>query len=231
MRLKDVEGIPPAQDPDEERRGKKRDPGENSEEVFTALKSGATSKPYPKELTVDLGESVKMEFVLIPAGSFLMGSNKGPRDERPIHRVVISRPFYMAKYELTQSQWEAVMGLDKRLVQLRREENGMTGPMKAMNELSWNDCRRFVSKLKQNVCGYAFALPTEAQWEYACRAGSAAEFYFGDDESQLGEYAWYEGNMVWPGKPAYRGVTFYHDVGVKKPNAFGLHDMHGGVWE
>ena len=172
-----------------------------------------------------------MKFVWIKPGSFLMGSSRGFGDETPVHRVVISQPFYMAKHEVTQSQWEAVMGKHKWLAQLTKGDNHMSGPTKAMNVLSWNDCQALIRKLAEQAPGHAFSLPTEAQWEYACRAGSTAEFHFGDDESRMGDYAFYEGNMNWPGKPGFRGKAFYHDVGQKKPNAFGLYDMHGGVWE
>jgi formylglycine-generating enzyme required for sulfatase activity len=230
MTIKGAKGVPPAIDPDERRREKPRDPGADSDQVVTALKAAGKAE-YPRELKIDLGGGVKMEFVLIPAGSFRMGSGKGPKDERPIHRVVVTRPFYLAKFELTQSQWEAVMGKDKRLAELAKGDNDMAGPDKAMNGLSWKQCRRFIDKLRAKVPGHAFALPTEAQWEHACRAGSSSEFYFGDDADRLGEYAWFEGNMIWPGKPGYRGRTFYHDVGRKKPNRWGLYDMHGGVWE
>jgi formylglycine-generating enzyme required for sulfatase activity len=224
MRIPGVEGVPPAADPCEERRKNPIDPG--LQEVDTAA-----AEKHRKELTVDLPGGTKMDFVLIPPGSFLMGSSEGFGDETPVHRVVISKPFYMAKYEVTQSQWEAVMRKHQWLTELTKGDNDMAGPTKAMNVLSWNDCQEFIRKLAQKVPGRRFALPTEAQWEYACRAGSTSEFCFGDDESQLGEYAWYEGNMIWPGKPSFRGRTFYHDVAMKKPNAWGLYDMHGGVWE
>ncbi|MHC4399294.1 MAG: SUMF1/EgtB/PvdO family nonheme iron enzyme [Planctomycetota bacterium] len=231
MRLEGVDGVSPAVDPKDAKRRKKRDPGADSEDVVAALKGRVADEERPGELTIDLGGGVTMPFVLIPAGSFLMGSEKGAKDEMPQHRVVISRPFYMAEHEVTQSQWEAVMGPDARLAELRRGDHEMSGPTKAMNGLSWNACQGFVGRLKAKAPGHAFSLPTEAQWEYACRAGSAAEFHFGDDEARLGEYAWFAGNMNWPGLPGYQGKTFYHDVGKKKRNSWGLYDVHGGVWE
>lgn len=232
MRIKGVEGVPPAVDPKDELRRKKRDPGADSAEVVAALKRAAAKDKLAKDLTIDLGAGVKMEFVLIPAGTFLMGSDKGFKDEKPVHRVVISKPFYMAKHEITQSQWELVMGKAPRLEELRksRDHDGI-GANKAMNEMSWTECQEYIRKLKAKVPGHGFALPTEAQWEYACRAGSTAEFHFGDDDKALGDYAWFHGNMNWPGQPGFKGKMFYHDVGMKKPNAFGLYDMHGGVWE
>jgi formylglycine-generating enzyme required for sulfatase activity len=231
MRIKDVQGVPPAVDPDEERRSTRRDPGADSSEVLTALQVGITDN-LPEELAIDLGGGINMEFVLIPPGSFLMGSDKGLKDERPVHRVVISRPFYMAKFELTQGQWEALMGKHPWLEELRNDKAAdAVAPGKAMNTLSWTACQEYINQLKAQTPGHEFALPTEAQWEYACRAGAASEFHFGDDESRLGEYAWFHGNMNWVGQPGFHGTLFYHDVGMKKPNAFGLYDMHGGVWE
>ncbi len=231
MRIKGVKGVPPAVDPHADQRRQIRDPGIDAKEVTAALKAGEKrTQELPRERTISLG-SAKMEFVLIPAGSFLMGSDQGGRDELPRHRVVISQPFYMAKYELTRGQWEAVLGKHEYLAGLTKGDNDMKGPMKAMNVLSWDDCQRFLRKVREQNPGLDLALPTEAQWEYACRAGSTTEFFFGNDTAEMGEYAWYEGNMIWPNKPAYQGKAFYHDVGMKKPNAFGLYDMHGGVWE
>ncbi|MEO2021195.1 MAG: SUMF1/EgtB/PvdO family nonheme iron enzyme, partial [Pirellulaceae bacterium] len=228
LRIKNVAGAPPAVDPNVALRQQNREL--NSEQLATLLKSSQKRPKLPQERIVDLGGE-EMPFVLIPAGSFLMGSKQGPHDERPLHRVAISKPFYMAKYEVTQSQWEAVMGKHKWLTELTKGDNDMAGPTKAMNVLSWNDSQAFIARLKKTSPGYSFALPTEAQWEYACRANSTTEFYFGNDASKLGAYAWYQGNMIWPGQPGFRGQTFYHDVGLKKPNAWGLYDMHGGVWE
>lgn len=221
-------GATPAVDTEAARRSTPRDPGADSSEVTAALKQTAKPEHRPGELTVKLSDNVSMEFVLIPAGSFLMGSTQGPHDERPIHRTVISKPFYMAKYEVTEPQWEAVMGPHPRLVNWRKEPNELVGPQKAMRGISWNECQQFLAAVRKQFPETAFALPTEAQWEYACRAGSETEYSFGDDESKLGEYALFAGNKDWPGAD---GVFRYHDSGTKKPNAWGLHDMHGGVWE
>ncbi len=232
MRINGVPGVPPAVDPDEERRRAKHDPGADSLEVLAALQTGAVKVKLAKELNIAIADGINIEFVLIPAGSFLMGSEKGLKDERPLHRVVISKPFYMAKYELTQSQWEALMGKHPWLEELRKDKaDDAVGPTKAIDSLSWAACQEFIVKLKAKVSAHNFALPTEAQWEYACRAGSAGEFHFGDDETQLGDFAWFHGNMNWIGQPGFKGKLFYHDVGTKRPNAFGLYDMHGGVWE
>ncbi len=184
------------------------------ESAITATKHAALSK----EIAVDLGNGVKLEMVPIPAGEFMMGSPDADKDagdnEKPQHRIRISRPFYLAKYPATQEQWEAVMG---------RNPSRFKGPKNPVESVSWDDCQKFLEKLnaKSGPGGGKFQLPTEAQWEYACRAGSTTRYCFGDDESHLGEYAWYDANSG--GKP--------HPVGQKKPNAWELYDMHGSVWE
>ena len=126
----------------------------------------------------------------------------------------ITKPFYLGKYLVTQEQWEAVM---------RDNPSCFEGPKNPVDSVSWNDCQQFLGKLnaKSAAGGGKFQLPSEAQWEYACRAGSTTRYCFGDDESKLGEYAWYEANS---------GNTT-HPVGGKKPNAWGLYDMHGNGWE
>ncbi|MBM3297156.1 MAG: formylglycine-generating enzyme family protein [Candidatus Aminicenantes bacterium] len=153
-----------------------------------------------------------MEFMLIPAGSFLMGSNTGEEDEKPVHRVTITKPFYMGKYEVTQEQWQALMGSNP---------SRFKGPKNPVEQVSWFDCRAFLAKLKSKASGKNPRLPTEAEWEYACRAGSRSEYSFGDRDADLRRYAWYGQGLS--------GST--HPVGEKEPNAWGLHDMHGNVWE
>jgi formylglycine-generating enzyme required for sulfatase activity len=156
---------------------------------------------------VDLGGGVSMELVFIRPGSFAMGEG----DEK--RQVTLTKPFYMGKYEVTQEQWQAVMGSNPSQNKTARNP---------VENVSWDDCQQFVAKLKK-LSGLKASLPTEAQWEYACRAGSATKFCFGDDESGLAEYAWYSANYT-------TGFTT-HPVGAKKPNAWGLYDMHGNVWE
>lgn len=179
-----------------------------------------TLPPWPgKDLVVDLGGGVKMEFVWISAGSFVMGTDRGPFvDERPPHRVTITRPFYMGKYEVTQEQWERVRG---EHVSLFREPQFAGSRRRPVENVRWDDCARFAAALNSRVEGYEFRLPTEAEWEFACRAGTPGAYGFGDDVAGLAAHAWYAGN-------AY-GQT--HPVGEKMPNAWGLFDMHGNVWE
>jgi formylglycine-generating enzyme required for sulfatase activity len=157
--------------------------------------------------TVTKRTSVRFEFSAIPAGTFLMGSEK----ERPVHPVTISRAFHMGRYPVTQAQWEAVMG---------GNPSQFKGADLPVEQVTADDCEAFIERL--NAVGKGmFRLPTEAEWEYACRAGSTGKFCFGDDDRQLGDYGWYSTNSDGQTQP----------VGKKKPNAWGLHDMLGNVAE
>jgi formylglycine-generating enzyme required for sulfatase activity len=163
-----------------------------------------------------------IEFVLIPAGSFTMGSNDVRADEQPVHRVTISEAFYMGKYEVTQAQWHAVMGNNPSLL----TNCGGNCPVE---QVSWDDAQQFIDRLNQANDGYNYRLPTEAEWEYACRAGTTTVFAFGD--SLGSDKANFDGNHPYgvAGKGVYRQNTI--PVGRFQPNAFGLYDMHGNVKE
>jgi formylglycine-generating enzyme required for sulfatase activity len=167
------------------------------EKTYTCGGKSYTVKEYRHNQT-------GMEFVLIPGGTFEMGSNDGESNEKPVHTVTV-RPFLMSKYETTQAVWQKIMQSDP---------SHFKGDNRPVEQVSWNDCQTFCQKT-------GLSLPSEAQWEYACRAGVTGKWYFGDSESQLGEYGWYGSN---PGSQT-------HDVGGKKPNAFGLYDMSSNVWE
>ena len=169
--------------------------------------------PTGRDIAPTFTNSLGMEFVLIPAGEFMMGSNDGDRDEQPVHEVTISQPFYLGKYPVTQGQWEAVMGSNP--------SRHPGDPKRPVENVSWDDVQAFIGKLSERESGKQYCLPTEAEWEYACRAGSTTAYSFGDDPSQLDEYAWHGDNAG--------GTT--HPVGQLKPNAWGLYDMHGNVWE
>jgi formylglycine-generating enzyme required for sulfatase activity len=151
--------------------------------------------------------AASFDFCAIPAGTFLMGSE----NHGPVHQVTISRAFYMGKYPVTQAQWETVMGSNP---------SKFRGADLPVEQVSWDDCQEFITRLNATGKG-EFRLPTEAEWEYVCRAGSSGIFCFGDDESQLGEYAWYSANSG----------SQTQSVGQKRANAWGVHDMHGNVWE
>ena len=149
-----------------------------------------------------------------------MGSNSGDSDEKPVHRVTLTRGFQMQTTEVTQGQWYDVMGTrpwsGKDFVQKNRDNPAVY--------VSWNDAKKFIRKLN-NQEGKKYRLPTEAEWEYACRAGSSSKYSFGNSESQLKDYAWFKKNANLAGKQHARKVA------TKKPNAWGLYDMHGNVWE
>ena len=156
-----------------------------------------------------------MEFVYVPGGCFQMGST-ATEIEQPVHEVCL-QGFWMGKYEVTQVQWQTVMGNNPAYFK---------GEDRPVESISWNDAQEFVSNLNVAVetrgrASLQFRLPSEAEWEYAARAGTQTAYSFGDDPNQLGEYAWFDGNS---------GVET-HPVGQKRPNAFGLYDMHGNVWE
>jgi formylglycine-generating enzyme required for sulfatase activity len=168
----------------------------------------------PESIKLEWG-GMKMTLVLVPSGSFRMGSSDGEEGrysmEGPQHEVTVSRPFYMGAHEVTQTQYEAVVGTNP---------SHFKGSNNPVDCVSWNDAIEFCKAIS-NPDGVTIRLPTEAEWEYACRAGSSGRFCFGDPNSDLGEYAWYFGNAG----------SETHPVGQKKSNAWGLYDMHGNVWE
>lgn len=157
--------------------------------------------------------SVGMDFVYIQPGNFTMGSENGQSDERPPHDVTLSRGFLMQTTEVTQAQWKAVMG--------NNPSNFSGCDDCPVETVSWDDCQEFIKRLNGMEGTLAYRLPTEAEWEYACRAGSTTNYYFGDSEASLGDYAWYDGNSG----------SRTHQVAQKQPNAWGLYDMAGNVWE
>jgi formylglycine-generating enzyme required for sulfatase activity len=157
--------------------------------------------------------SLRMTFALVPAGEFRMGSTDGRDNAQPRHTVRISQPFYLGVHTVTQGQWEAVMGNNPS--QFKGDSN------RPAETVSWEDVQAFIDRLNAREGHTRYRLPTEAEWEYAARASSTTVYCFGDDPRQLGECAWY-------GKNAYSQT---HPVGTLQPNAWGLYDMHGNVWE
>jgi formylglycine-generating enzyme required for sulfatase activity len=172
-----------------------------------------------KSITNKIG----MTFNKLPAGTFTMGSpetEEGRYDDETQHKVTISKAFYMQSTEVTQGQWKGVMGTEP----WKGKPTVKEGPNNAATYVSWNDAVAYCKKLSEKE-GKTYRLPTEAEWEYACRAGTETAWSFGDDEKELGDYAWYKEN-AWE-----LGEKYAHQVGLKKPNAFGLYDMHGNVAE
>jgi len=197
--------------------------------------------PKDKEMSLDLGGGVDMRFVLVPPGEFDMGSNDGPAEERPLHKAKISKPFYMGKYEVTVGQfrafadtakyqteaekygkgriwqdgkWQEVAGVDWRTPGFPQEDNC------PVCMVTWNDAQEFCNWATKST-GRTLRLPTEAQWEYACRAGTSTQFNTGEKDSDLEQAAWFNRNSG----------MHTNAVGQRKANAWGLYDMHGNVWE
>jgi formylglycine-generating enzyme required for sulfatase activity len=162
------------------------------------------------------------EMVVIPAGKFMMGSPETEKDrnkdEGPQHEVVIGKPFAVSKYELTFDAWDACVAYGD--CRSRQSDSPTDRARRPVINVTWEDAQGYVAWLSR-MTGKHYRLLTEAEWEYAARAGSATAFSFGDDESKVGQFAWYAGNS--------NGLT--QEVGKKLPNAFGLYDMYGNAWE
>ena len=196
-----------------------KDPQEKEEPAVEKVTSVSNEKDITKEPTkkessgkeevTDLGKDVKLEMILIPAGKFVMGSpasEKGHRVNETQHEVTLTKPFYMGKYEVTQEQWDAVMINNRSFYR---------GPKLPVTSVSWENCQEFIKKLNAKTSG-GYRLPTEAEWEYSCRAGTTTAYSYGDSITKN------DSNV--------EGLST-KVVGSYKPNAFGLYDMHGNVWE
>ncbi|RJX32879.1 MAG: hypothetical protein C4525_09730, partial [Desulfarculus sp.] len=198
-------------------------PGRAGAPANQAAIKGHQGKAPPKRFR----NSVGMEFVLIPAGSFMMGSpadeqERNKNNEGPRHRVEITRPFYLQTTEVTRGQWRAVMGNNPS----HFKQCGDDCPV---DNVSWEDIQEFVRRLNQREGKEVYRLPTEAEWEYACRAGTTTPFYFGETISP--DQANYNGRHGYGA--GRKGVFRNRPVPVKSfpSNAWGLYDMHGNVWE
>ena len=188
----------------------------------------------PKVLT----NSIDMKLVLIPKGKFMMGSppdEKGSEDNERRHEVTISRDYHLGMHEVTQVQYKQIMGKNPsgfqgdRVAERHPETGRLVTEVNSANhpveQVSWSDavefCQRLSALPEEKKAGRVYRLPTEAEWEYACRAGSQTAYSFGSDEKSLVNFGWYDSNS--------KGIT--HAVGLKKANAWGLYDMHGNVFE
>jgi formylglycine-generating enzyme required for sulfatase activity len=176
----------------------------------------------PKEITNSIG----MKLVLIPKGTFMMGSpesEEGRQKDETQHEVTISKDYYLGVYEVTQAQYEKVMGKNPSYFQ--GPKVGNENADLPVENVSWDDTVEFCKKLsdlpEEKKAGRLYRLPTEAEWEYACRAGSKTAYAFDDEEGLLPEYGWFKRNSS----------DRTHTVGLLEPNAWGLYDMHGNVWE
>jgi formylglycine-generating enzyme required for sulfatase activity len=176
-------------------------------------------------LVLDLGRGLKMEFIKIKAGTFWMGSGElGMDRENPQHRVTITHDYYLGKYLVSQEQYEQVTATNPSWFcaagKGKDKVVGLDTRRFPVEQVSWDDAKEFCAKLSR-LTGHNCDLPTEAEWEYACRAGTTTRYSFGDSPNQLKDHAWYDGNSS--------GRT--HEVGTKLPNAWGLYDMYGNVME
>jgi serine/threonine-protein kinase len=190
-------------------------------------------------LPVEITNSIGMKLALIPPGEFMMGSHDGPKNEQPAHKVVIRKAFYLGKYKVTVAQFRQFAEATKYRTEAEQYDNGWAnsggqwGPVSGVNwrtpqfsqqddhpvcVVSWKDTEEFCRWVSRQTKSTAY-LPTEAQWEYACRAGTTTRFYTGDDDADLEQAAWYNGNSG----------SHTHPVGEKKPNAWGLYDMYGNL--
>jgi formylglycine-generating enzyme required for sulfatase activity len=191
-----------------------------------SLQNSSGEKPGPDVITNSIGMKLK----LIKPGDFLMGSPSSLNtSEMPQHRVRITRPFYLGVYEVTQAEYQRVMGTNpSRFSEGGNQADRVSGKDTArhpVENVTWDEavefCRKLSSLQEERSAGWKYGLPTEAEWEYACRAGTTTEWHCGDDMSQVGRYAWYRG--------VSDGRT--HPVGQKQANPWGLYDMHGNVFE
>lgn len=182
----------------------------------------STEAKSAKYQTLDLGDGVTIDFVAIPGGNFIMGSppteSKRDIDEGPQREISISE-FWMSKYPITQSQYQVIMGENPAY---------FSGKQLPVETISWNDAVKFCELVSEKI-GKTIKLPSEAQWEYACRAGTTDAFYFGP--TLTANFANYNGRYIYANEPEtdFRNTTT--EVGILPPNAFGLYDLHGNVWE
>jgi formylglycine-generating enzyme required for sulfatase activity len=202
-----------------------------SQSVETAEPNQATPPTTTLPISSDTN-SIGIEFVTIPAGSFVMGAPNGEpgstSSEKPQHEVIISKPFSMGKYEVTQAQWEIVMGSNPYTLDRSNPYYNLPGMAERITRpehpatVSWIDAQEFIKRLNEREGHSRYRLPTEAEWEYAARAGTTTAYSFGDNSNELSRYAWF-------GEDFNSGGT--HPVGQKIANPWGLYDIHGNVWE
>ncbi|MGB7709818.1 MAG: bifunctional serine/threonine-protein kinase/formylglycine-generating enzyme family protein [Microcoleus sp.] len=189
------------------------------------------SQSQAQVFTETIANGVTLEMVSIPKGSFKMGAPATQRgtddEERPQHQVTI-KPFLLGKYPITQAQWEVVANLPKIQYDLNPDPSRFKGKNLPVEKVSWNDAVEFCARLSQKT-GRSYRLPSEAEWEYACRAGTTTPFHFGDTVTP--DLVNYDGNSSYGSAP--KGISREKTtvVGSFPPNSFGLYDMHGNVWE
>jgi len=181
---------------------------------------GTGGVPCIPQHALELPGGVPLVGSFVPPGSFLMGGTVED-DERPVHKVTLTRGWFMGADPVTQTQWRAVMGT---------EPSRFKGPNRPVENVSWDGCHEFCAKLTVHLNGSATVrLPTEAEWECACRAGTTTEYHFGDVINT--DLVNYDGNYSWNDSPKGRAREQTTDVGSFPANPWGLYDLHGNVWE
>lgn len=213
--------------PEIERPGAEKTPAAKDVVAKTSAMAAAVKKhmtPAQLEMGDPILNSIGMVLVPIPAGEFVMGSPDSDKDakdnERPQHLVEITKPFYLSGYEITQQQYEQVMGVGP----WKGGKYTLNDPDYPATYVSWNDAVVFCRRLSEKE-GVEYRLPTEVEWEYACRAETTTPYHFGDDTSKFGQYAWSRANAL------DIGEKYAHRGGQKLPNSWALYDMVGNVWE
>lgn len=193
-------------------------PTEVHEDDLDKLQEEPVTSEHPETLEIPetYTNSVGMEFVLVPPGEFMIGSSENEEgtydEEGSTPNVIIEEPYYLGKCEVTQKQWREVMG---------DNPSYFKGNNLPVEQISWYDVQEFITELNRIEKTDKYRLPSDVEWEYACRAGTSTNYSFGNNVSQLNEYAWYNRNSA----------RETHPVGKKKPNSWGLNDMYGNVWE
>jgi formylglycine-generating enzyme required for sulfatase activity len=189
-------------------------PFEGAEELIRL----SNSYSLPWQRVVYLSDQAAMHFRFVPPGSFLMGSpveeTGRQNDEGPVHKISIEKPFYLGVFEVTQRQWNAVMDFNPSVFRYSEDH--------PVDSATWNQCQDFIRRLNTLNLGH-FRLPSEAEWEYAARAGTTTRFYWGDDPEYREIYSHARFNPVSHGRS--------HPVGTRKPNPWGFHDIAGNMWE
>lgn len=184
-----------------------------------AHREAAKKAGVPLKIEDEIAEGVSMKMIYIPPGEFMMGSVEGEKSrdedtESPVHKVSIREGFYIGIYEVTQEQWQSVMN---------ENPSNFKGYNHPVERVSWNDVMAFIAKLNKKAGKDVYRLPSESEWEYAYRAGTATRFYWGNDneDRKIEAYAWNRNNSG----------NKTHPVGAKEPNKWGLYDMSGNVYE
>ena len=200
-----------------ERAGKATEPAIEGPSTLATDQLPINAPPAEIVARPPLDNSIGIKLKLIPAGTFMMGSEYRYTDEIPLHEVRITKSFYLGVTEVTNAQWRRVMGGEP--------PSRWNDADRPVEQVSWLEAVKFCRKLsempEERSARRSYRLPTEAEWECACRAGTKTRWASGDVEKTLVDYAWFKTNSG--------GQT--HAVGQKKPNLWGLHDMHGNVWE